>query len=557
MNRREFFQSVGLVLASPTLGCLTRTPEATGELLYNGIQLPRSWPPVRHALPEQLPPAPYELAPPAIIPIDVGRQLFVDDFLIEETDLVRRTHAPSYHPRCPILTPSEPWEMRDAYADRTKQSPSPTAMVFSDGVFYDPDERLFKMWYMAGYQQQTCYATSVDGIDWEKPRLDVVPATNIVNRLPRDSNVVWLDRGARKSDERYKMAGHFDDRLHLFTSADGVHWTKRGESGVTGDRTTFFYNPFRRVWVFSIRDDVVGGLGRHRKYWEARDFVTGARWAQGQPVLWAAADKLDHIRPEQNVPVQLYNLDCVAYESLLLGLFTMYRGEREQREKPNDVCVGFSRDGFHWTRPTRDAFLPVSEHLGDWNWCNVQSAGGGCLVVGDELYFYVSGRQGIPGTKRPGVCSTGLATMRRDGFSSLDEPLTTHKRLWPFGVVNSVTTRPVTFSGRYLFVNADCREGELRVEVLDRRGWVLAPFSAANCVPIRTNGTRIGVTWNNAPELSQLASSPVRFRFILRRGSLYAFWVSPSPTGESRGYIAAGGPGLRGSIDAVGGSPAA
>jgi hypothetical protein len=61
------------------------------------------------------------------------------------------------------------------------------------------------------------------------------------------------------------------------------------------------------------------------------------------------------------------------------------------------VCVGYSRDGFHWSRPDRQAFLSVSEHVGDWNWANVQSAGGCCLVVGDELYFYVSGRRGVPG----------------------------------------------------------------------------------------------------------------------------------------------------------------
>ena len=41
----------------------------------------------------------------------------------------------------------------------------------------------------------------------------------------------------------------------------------------------------------------------------------------------------------------------------LLGLFTIYRGERNEREKPNDVCVGFSRDGFHWARPARGAFI--------------------------------------------------------------------------------------------------------------------------------------------------------------------------------------------------------
>ena len=55
-------------------------------------------------------------------------------------------------------------------------------MLFSDGVFYDPDDRLFKMWYMGGYSQNTCYAMSPDGIAWNKPALDVVQGTNIVTK---------------------------------------------------------------------------------------------------------------------------------------------------------------------------------------------------------------------------------------------------------------------------------------------------------------------------------------------------------------------------------------
>src|SRR6266516_3320836 len=54
-----------------------------------------------------------------------------------------------------------------------------------------------------------------------------------------------------------------------------------------------------------------------------------------------------------------------------------------------------------------------------WN-NNVQSAGGGFLVVGDELYFYVSGRSGVPGSNKAGTLAAGLATLRRDGFASMD-----------------------------------------------------------------------------------------------------------------------------------------
>jgi hypothetical protein len=44
----------------------------------------------------------------------------------------------------------------------------------------------------------------------------------------------------------------------------------------------------------------------------------------------------------------------------------------------------------------------------------------------------------------------------------------------------------------------------------------------------------------------------VRFRFHLRQGSLYAFWVSPERNGASHGYVAGGGPGFSGPTDTVG-----
>ena len=241
-------------------------------------------------------------------------------------------------------------------------------------------------------------------------------------------------------------------------------------------------------------------------------------------------------------PAQVYNVDAVAYESVMLGLFTMYRGERPDREKPNDLCVAFSRDGFHWSREWREPFIPVSERQGDWNWSNVQSAGGACLVVGDRLYFYVSGRKGVPGSNLPGECSTGLATLRRDGFASVGDE-------WPKGMARPViaagprlTTRPVRFSGSALFVNASIA-GDLRVEVLDEAGRVIAPFSIERAIPLTGDGTRLPVQWRDAPALSTLAGQVVRFRFTLARARLFAFWVSPAADGRSRGYVAAGGPG--------------
>ena len=524
---------------------------APAEVLYNGITLGAPWPP-QHRYPDEYPVTPPYLAdPPAMIPIDIGRQLFVDDFLIEEHTLQRTWHHAEYHRANPILKPDAAWEQRDDANERNNRPTNPAATVFSDGVFYDPKDRLFKMWYMGGYGVFTCLATSTDGIAWDRPSFDVVPGTNIVSKVTRDSSTVWLDLHERDPKQRYKMSLFIDHTLTLFTSPDGIHWTPIGTTGLTGDRSTFFYNAFRNVWVFSLRDNQYPGSisGRYRRYWESPSFSASPTWGAADPVAWVKADTRDFARPEMTTKPELYNLDCIAYESVLLGLFSIWRGETSVREKSNEITVGFSRDGFHWDRLDRQTFLGVSEESGSWNWGNVQSAGGCCLIVGDRLHFYVSGRQGRPGTDAPGVCSTGLATLRRDGFASMDAASDSAPIVRRSSGTRGLTTRPIRFSGSQLFVNADMSGGgELRVEVLDRGGKVIAPFTQAACAPVTGNGTRLEVSWS-AGTLADLSGHDVRLRFSLTRGRLYAFWVSPDRTGRSRGYPAAGGPEFKGPVD--------
>jgi hypothetical protein len=163
-------------------------------------------------------------------------------------------------------------------------------------------------------------------------------------------------------------------------------------------------------------------------------------------------------------------------------------------------------------------------------------------VVGDQLYFYVSTRAGQRGSSSSGVSTTSLGTLRRDGFASMDAGETS----------GTLTTRPLRFNGRHLFVNTDTREGELRVEALDADGQIVAPFSRENCEPIRADKTLLPVRWKGATDLSALAAKPIKFRFHVTKGRLYAFWVSREPTGASHGYVAAGGPGFTGPTDTVG-----
>jgi hypothetical protein len=547
---------ITLACAIIVVGC--GAPAARGaERLPNGIELPADWPP-RRTTPwdHRTPPVPYLLARPSVVPIDVGRQLFVDDFLIESTTLRRRHHRPTYHAASPVLRPDQPWER----TDRDGAELADQAAPYSDGVWYDPRARRYLMWYLAA-DRATCLATSADGLRWTKPALDVEPGTNIVLRTVRDASTVWLDHQAA-DDERFKL---FEARyrrgawqLALRTSGDGVHWSEEvAASGPSWDRSTVFYNPFRQRWVGSIRghdQQPPAPPHRLRVYRDGRTVAELLDWKQhcdeaaradperqGDLIFWTGADRRDPRHPDprfRDEAPQLYNLDVFPYESLLVGLFTLWQGPANEIcqqlgiHKRNEVLVGYSRDGFHWHRPDRRPFLPVSDDPRAWNHANVQSVGGGCLVDERELRFYCSGRTMHPRS----TSATGLATLRRDGFVSLDAT----------AAGQELVTRPVAFTGRYLFVNAAPGAGTLRAEVLDTDGQVLPGYAAAQCRPVTGDHTQARLVWSDdrgeERDLESLRDRPVRFRFHLTGGSFYAFWVTSDPAGASHGYVAAGGP---------------
>lgn len=518
--------------------------EAVGKVQYNGIVLPEIWPPSREPTQQRREP-PYLQNRPAVIPIDLGRQLFVDDFLIETSTLHRTAHRPVLASASPVIEA------------RTGLDSGFVAAPYSDGVWFDPAMGLFRAWYWGGGVNGLAYAHSQDGTTWirEKVKEPVLPAFPhmVINAGGgRDSGTTWIDYAADAS-ERYKAFIYSGSRKQsVWFSRDGIHWNKQDFLiEAVSDRTTFFYNPFRRVWVESVRARVaLPALGEHaqrvsrsRVYRESFDL---RNWTPSDDnptaTFWVGPDEDDAPYPGTNSPPELYNLDAVAYESLLVGLFSWFYPE--DGANLVEVNVGFSRDGFHWSRPSRggagNAFLPATNREGDWNAYNTQSVGGGFLVVGDELWFYFSGRNARHGTPlEDGAVSTGLAKLRRDGFYSMDAD----------SREASLTTLPVIFSGSRLFVNIDDPNGELRVEVLDEEGRPLTGFSREDATPISTDSVQSLVRWGDNEDLGKLAGRAVRFRFHLRAGSLYSFWVSPDSSGVSRGYVAAGGPEFDGPSD--------
>ncbi|MBQ9770003.1 MAG: hypothetical protein IJW27_07330, partial [Clostridia bacterium] len=459
----------------------TPTAKCTGEVLYNGIVIPEDWSGagMENYGTNELP-VPYLENKPETINIDVGRQLFVDDFLISDTNLTRTWHKAVEYEGNPIFKAETDIELGLPFNGTYNHGAS--TKPFSDGVWYDSEDGLYKMWYMAGSYYGTALATSKDGINWERGEYDVIPGTNLVidpkDTKIRDSNAIIINPYAKLKSERYNMLQVLDPANvvgKIYTSADGIHWNFRTKTAYLGDRSTIFYNPFRQKWVYSIRSY---WHNRSRDYSENDSLIKGANLANS--VHWLRTDNKDLRDPVIGDNPQLYNFDAVAYESIMLGAFLIYQGpdnsitDATGIPKVANIHLGFSRDGFHYSRSEdRTAFLSCSQEAGTWDRGYLSSNAGVCMVNDDELWFYYAAFAGDETLANTGSCvtsgnysngATGLAKLRRDGFASMDG-------------TGTLTTEKVAFSGKYLYVNANASGGSLKAELLDANGKVIEGYS--------------------------------------------------------------------------------
>lgn len=503
-------------------------------------------------------PVPYLSAPSAApIALRPGRQLLVDDALIEFSSCVRRWHQAQPYAGNPVLQPETPHELGNGEC--------PVAAPFNDGVWYDPQDGLYKLFYHAGWFHGTALATSHDGIHWQRPDFGIVGHSNLLlpirDSYERDGALVWLDQHANTPDERWKMFIYNRHRqgagAELLASPDGIHWHYRCPSGPCGDNSSFFYDPFQQRWIFSIR---VGfpGTGRARAYLARENFFAPpwheARMAKGAvgddltPIAWARSDQHDRCEEATQFQPQLYDLNATPYESVMLGLFAIFHGPENNHceilgcPKRIDLHPAFSRDGFHWSRcDNRQPLLACSRQRGSWDRGYLHAAGGGCLVYKDKIRFYYgawSGQSTLgPGQKGHSSrgafamyagAATGFAELRRDGFASMhtDSEALIHTRCLAPG------TRP------YLFVNAAAQA--LRVEVLDENNRVVPGYAIADALPFRGDSCAAPIRWHEHQTMPALPHC--KLRITIDSGDIYSFWFSEHPDGRSGGYLAAGSP---------------
>ena len=501
--------------------------------------------------------------------IDIGRQLFVDDALVGRTEGVVRHWNRPVKEEAPIV-----WTGSGAAPSKTDGSsgggdePVNLTAATDGGLWWDPTRRMFRLWYQADWLGDICYAESADGRTWTYPDLGIVPGTNrIFEKDTIDSWCVMPDYAAENPYAAWRLhisepGGPTKDRL--FSSEDGIHFKSLGVAGWSGDRSTSYYDPFRRNWVFSLRE---GWPERYRRYFASKTFGGAGcrwRWTDGKgaadapvPEKWLTATGIC----ERS---SLYSFNAVAYESLMLGVMEVLYGtpgdnadgEKIGMPKQTGLHFCFSRDGKTFAPRKEADIAPSGLGSGKWDSGYLSPVGGICFIRDERLWFYYSGLRG-DGTRvgkqfqgsrwqRNGMYSNGsigVASLRRDGFAGM---VADGK--------GTLETKPVAFTGGHLFVNAECRFGTVAAEVLGEDGKPVKGFALADCRAMAgKDSTKTELTFAGG-DLSALGTRGVRIRFHLKCATLYSFWVSPSERGESRGYVAAGGPdypGLRDSIAAA------
>ena len=215
-----------------------------------------------------------------------------------------RATRPTYHPaQSDPAARNARGSCATTWRERTKRPLNPAAMVFSDGVFFDPRDRLFKMWYMAGYG-----AVHLPGHLGRRHRVadgrrsTSCPAPTSSAQALRDSTTVWLDlHETRSARGATRCRSGTTTALVLYTSPDGIHWTEIGTHRPRRRSLDVLLQPVpQRLGLQHARQPVRRSSisGRYRRYWEVAGFRgRAAIGTAAHPVAWVKADSRDFARP--------------------------------------------------------------------------------------------------------------------------------------------------------------------------------------------------------------------------------------------------------------------
>ena len=488
--------------------------------------------------------------------------LFIDNAHVLGVDNLQRTvNQAVKHPE-PIMRLDSPWNQE---AD----------MLGHINVLYDEQEGIFKMWYCVSRYageahdgaSRLAYATSTDGISWEKPVMNIVEVNGSTanNYILPDITVVpaIIQDPSDVPERRYKMifavssremtwAG-FHNPLNLAYSADGVHWERPAHvnpvlRGISDDCFSLMYDADRRKYILFTRR--VPNLPRDISLYESHDLVN---WEDMGRVL---------VGGDQHDPPEMYNFYYMApfrygkfFLSMLTAQYTSPISESyDSYNRPPDypatmlgkveAQLAYSRDGRTWSRPPVEAraVVPCGPQ-GSPDSESVYPSQNPIAKDGQTWIYYLTQRnrhswwdiwEKWEQTKSSRERALGmLARMPEDHWVSLDAGSTE-------GVLLT-KAMSLNFTGE-LLVNADASGGSVVAELVTPYGQVVEGFGRGDCFAVGGEGKDQPLRWDNggrAIDMSTEHRGGLCFRFYLKNAKLYSFTiVEPDDEGRLAQYWA-------------------
>ncbi len=452
--------------------------------------------------------------------------LFVDDHpLAQQKNVTRVYHTFAKHAQNPVMTADKPWEGSTVYLYGT-------VLPAENGAGY-------RMWYHSWAEKsyRMLYATSEDGLLWDKPALQLVDyqgsnRNNIVfsrtaeNHSPQVIHTPWETDLAKRyklvyyeygrTPPRFTTSGYFG-----LTSPDGIHWTDANQGQAIlpdhGDVGNFGWDSLRNRYFGTpkIFDDVRGFRRRCVGFSATTDFDI---WPATKLVL--APDPFDDrwvtSKSHKNAHTDFYGISSFAYESMYIGFLWVFRITDGNSDGPVFIELVTSHDGQHWTRQAapRQPILPLGDD-GSWD-DGMLFTPNHPLVEDGKIKLYYGGFDVTHGSGG-GNAAIGLATLRKDGFASLRAEATEGR----------ITTNPFRSESNSLAVNYNATSGSLLAEILDATGRVFPGYSRNDCNPLTGDSIEATVTWKTHDRLPS-SSGPIQIRFVLQNADIYSYRVNNS-----------------------------
>ncbi len=432
------------------------------------------------------------------------KYLLLDNRIIESTENARiEVGIVEKHKSNPLFIEDKPWEMRfdNLYGN----------------VIYDTEEKVYKIWYsplivdhsakgMTLEDRQTdypegkgikremaiCYATSKDGLKWDKPVLGLVDyngsnQNNILWRGPHGAGI-FKDMQEENPEKRYKM---IFQGLAVSYSADGIHWrepVKVEGVDVKGDtHNNAFWAPTLNKYV-GITRTRSKEIGREVARIESNDFVN---WSKEEIVLQGL---------EYNL--QTYAMPVFYYEGVYLGLVAIHQQDSDRVWTE----LTWSMDTKRWFRiDPGNPLIPCSDKKLDYDY--------GCVYAcaypvfkENEIQLYYGGSDYLHfGWRNGSLC---LATLKPDGFAGYVQESGTESAI--------VTTKLLPYDGNDIKINADVfPDGLISAEILDIDG---------NTIAISKNITR-SVQYKKIKLNRKVEDSLIHLRFKLNKAKLYSLSI--------------------------------